>query len=468
MDILEVVLAFVFMITIHEYGHYLAMRWSGVEVTEFAIGFGPTLLSRKWKNTTWAIRAIPLGGFCLPQGGDLSGKSAEEMAAVAPVPGDFLYASWWKRVIIAFAGPLMNFVSAVVLLFLLFSIKGEIIPYEKPYVGFVPPGSLAEKAGLKTGDHLLKVNGKDITNLALALDDLMPDYGQSSLVTVERGGKTFETNIVRAPKVLNSWEASNNWFLVTLNSIGIGPDPVDEASLGIMEAVPPVIGMAALGQPARNAGLREGDTITAINGQKLDDWGMVTYLIRNTKNDPIHIEFLRDGKTHSLDVKRVYNGSFKAVGIGPVESKNSETKKLSLLEAGGDSVQSAVRFCKMYMAGFMKIVVGKVSLRESVAGPVTIVRMMYKQASQGLEEFVNVVVMISLILFLSNLIIPISLLDGGQILLFLVEGIKRKPVSIKAQIIYQNTGVVLIVCLVILVFFNDFKSLFLEMHNNIH
>src|SRR5579863_5501236 len=97
----EVALAFFFMISIHEWGHYIAMRLCGVEVDEFCLGFPPRIVSRKWGKTLYSIGIIPLGGFCLPQGGDLSGKSVEEMAANVPVPGDFLYASWWKRVIIA-------------------------------------------------------------------------------------------------------------------------------------------------------------------------------------------------------------------------------------------------------------------------------------------------------------------------------------------------------------------------------
>ena len=130
--ILEVVIGFSFMIFIHEGGHYLAARLFGVGVDEFALGMGPMPVSRKWGKTLYSIRAVPVGGFCKPQGGDLSGQSAEEMYAKPPEPGDFLYAPWWKRVLIFLAGPGMNFISALLLMAFLFYAKGEIMPFEKP------------------------------------------------------------------------------------------------------------------------------------------------------------------------------------------------------------------------------------------------------------------------------------------------------------------------------------------------
>src|SRR6185369_16123317 len=99
--IIEVVLAFSFMIMIHEAGHMVVGRWCGVEVEEFAIGFGKKLFSRKWGRTTYAVRVLPLGGFCNFKGGDISDESAKDMYAKAPEPGDFLFASWWKRILIA-------------------------------------------------------------------------------------------------------------------------------------------------------------------------------------------------------------------------------------------------------------------------------------------------------------------------------------------------------------------------------
>lgn len=465
--LIEVVLAFSFMIGIHEGGHFLVMRLCGVEVDEFALGFGPTLFSRKWGRTIFALRLVPLGGFCLPKGGDASGKSVEEMYAKAPEPGDFLFASWWKRVIIALGGPGMNFVSALVILTCLFLIKGEILPLEKPIIGFVPPGSLAEKAGLQSGDHLLKVNGKEIKNLAAVYPDLLPDYGKSSIVTVDRKGKTFDATITRPTKPLNEWAGSNNWFLKLLASIGWSPDPEEEVNLGINEILPPIV-TTVLGQPARNAGIQDGDEILSVNGQKISDWNYLAYLVHNSKEETLQIDFLRDKKILHVAVKPIFNGSFRVIGVTPPENKEEpEVTKVSIFKAFDDSLNFTVNFSRTYLSAISKLVTGKIALKDSLSGPVTIMRLMYHQASQGLTDFLNIVAIISLVLGIMNLL-PIPMFDGGQIFIFLIEGIKRSPVSVKFQMGYQQVGLVFVIGLVILVVFNDFKSIFLEIHNHIH
>src|ERR1041384_1879533 len=161
----EVILAFGFMISIHEGGHYLACRLFGVDVEEFALGFGPLLFSRKWGKTLYSVRAFPLGGFCKPKGGDLSGETAEKMYEKPPEPGEFLFAPWWKRIFIFLAGPGMNYLSAFTLIFLLFWAIGEKTPVEEPVLGFITPHSFAEQAGLRKGDRVLKVGETSIQNL---------------------------------------------------------------------------------------------------------------------------------------------------------------------------------------------------------------------------------------------------------------------------------------------------------------
>ncbi|HXL74089.1 MAG TPA: site-2 protease family protein, partial [bacterium] len=266
--LVEVVLFFSFMIFIHESGHFLAARFFNVDVEEFALGFGPTLFSRQWGKTLYAVRSVPLGGFCKMKGGDLSSNSAEEMHAKAPERGDFLFASWWKRIVILLAGPGMNYVSALLLIAMLFTFTGEPMETAQPLLGFVPPDSLAEKAGLKAGDLLLTLNGKPIDNLNTA-DDLLPDYGKSAVVTYQRGKKVETATIERGPKPLTDWEASDNGLLKFLATLGLGPVPVDTTTLGIVEKEDPIVGQAVLGNPARNAGIQDGDIITKINGQKI-------------------------------------------------------------------------------------------------------------------------------------------------------------------------------------------------------
>jgi regulator of sigma E protease len=463
--IVEVVLLFSFMIFIHESGHFLAARFFNVDVEEFALGFGPTLLSRKMGKTLYAVRGIPLGGFCKMKGGDLSSNSAEEMYSNKPVAGDFLFASWWKRIVILLAGPGMNFLTALFVIAMLFTFAGEQTEVAQPLLGFVPPGSLAEKAGLKRDDLLLTVNGKAINNLNTA-DDLLPAYGKSSVVTFQRRNKIQTVTIERGSKPLSEWAASNNGFLRMLASIGVGPEPIDANELGIGEKKDPIVGQAVLSNPARNAGIQDGDQITQINGQKVSDWSELAYLIRNAKTNSIQIEFIRSKAIHTVTVQPIFNGFYKAIGIAPLANEKIEVKKVSVFTAFADSSKVTLDRAKMIFDSIVKLFSGQVSLKDSAAGPITIMRLMYQTASQGWIELMNTVAMISLMLFIMNLL-PIPVVDGGQIVLCLIEGVKRSPVSVKAQLIYQQIGFVLILGLMALTIFNDFKNIFLEMHNHI-
>jgi len=466
LHIIEVVFSFCFMVAIHEWGHFLAMRLLGVGVEEYCIGFPPRVASRKWGKTLYSIGAVPLGGFCKPQGGDLSGQSAEEMNAKPPEPGDYLAASWWRRILILLAGPGMNYLTALFLVAALFLVKGEIIPMEKPVLGFVPPGSLAEKAGLQKGDLLLKANGKDITNLQTA-DDLFPDYGKSALVVVQRGGKTLEAKIERPAKALSEWAQSNNLALRFLASMGFGPDAPPDPSFGISAFVPSIVGTAALGNPARNAGIQDGDEILSINGHQVTEWSEMTYYIRNTTEDTLQIEFSRDHKIHKVSIQRVFNGTYKQIGIMAMESKEPPTiNHVGIVQAFGDSTHFAVNKSSEMLNGIWKMVTGKISLKDSVGGPVTIMRLMYHQASQGWEDFLSLVAVISIMLGLMNLL-PLGIVDGGQIVICLLEGVKRRPMSVKFQMAYQQAGFILVAGLMLFAVFNDFKNIFLEIHNHI-
>lgn len=464
--LVEVLLFFSFMIFIHESGHFLAARLFGVEVEEFALGFGPTLISRQWGKTLYAIRGVPLGGFCKMKGGDLSDSSAETMNQKAPEPGEFLYTSWWKRVVILLAGPGMNFLSALVLTAGLFICLGEPMEIAQPLLGFVPPNSLAAKAGLHEGDLLLTVNGKPIDNLNTAYDDLLPDYGKSAVVTYQRKNKVGTVTIDRGPKPENPWSSSDISALRLLAKAGLGPVPEDNTDLGISDRKDPIVGQALLGQPARNAGLQDGDEITEVNGQKVTDWAQLAYLIRNASTDKLQIQFIRDKEVHTITIPRIFNGYYKAIGISPVDNGKPEMKRVSVWTAVSDATNYTLNLSKMLVDGIVKLFTGQVSLKDNVAGPVTIMRMMYQNATQGLQDLIHSVIVISLILFVMNLL-PIPVVDGGQIVLCLIEAIKRSPVSVKAQMIYQQVGFVLVVGLMALTVFNDFKNIFLEMHNHI-
>jgi regulator of sigma E protease len=444
LNLLEVILAFGFMIFIHEGGHYLACRLFGVEVEEFALGFGQILVSRQWGKTLYSIRAFPLGGFCKPKGGDLSGQTAEEMYAKPAQPGEFLFAAWWRRVVIFFAGPIMNFLSALVIVTATLLMVGEPFSDKKPILGFVPPGSVAEKAGLKSGDVILAVDGKDTVTFQ-AVEEGLPTWGKSAVLKVQRGAQTLEKKFEVPAKPADT--------------------DISKVDLGISDNTPAIVGEAHMGQPARNAGVQDGDTILSINGQKPADWAQLAYFIRHATQDPIQLVIQRDAKTYPISIKRIYTGEYMAIGIGP-KMDETQYKKIGVVDAVKDGVGFTLNQTSAIVKGLGNLVTAKVSLKDSVAGPITIMRMMYHRATQKIEDFLALVSSISLMLFLMNLL-PIPVVDGGQIVLCLIEGIKRNPVSVRLQMYYQNVGFVVIIALMGLAVFNDLKNIFLELHNHL-
>ncbi len=445
--LLEVIVAFGFMISIHEGGHYLACRFFGVDVEEFALGFGPLLFSRKWGKTLYSIRLVPLGGFCKPKGGDLSGETADKMYETPPEPGDFLFASWWKRIFIFLAGPGMNYLSSFVLIFILFWAVGEKTPVEKPVLGFVPPKSLAEQAGLQKDDRLTKVGEEPVQNLFKGresiIEKLLKDPSKGVALTLERGGKTLG---------------------VTLR----GDIQKADTDLGIYPFVPSVAGSVAFSSPARKAGLQGGDKVLSVNGKPVGEWTELHYLLEKAPADEVRLEVERSGKTYPITLKRVYDGVGKHIGISPLEPAEFEVKRLGMGESASAAGLKTAEMTRLFLGSLWELIRGKISVRDNLAGPVTILRLMYQRASQGLAELLNVVAFISLVLCLMNLL-PIPVVDGGQIVLCAVEGAKRKPVSVRIQTFYQQAGFILVVGLMGLAVFNDVWGWILEkFHNQMH
>ena len=439
--VLQVVLAFGFMIAIHEWGHFIACRLSGVRVERFAIGFGPALWTRTIGGTEYAVQCIPLGGYCKPAGGDLSGESPEKMYEKPPSPGEFLWAAWWKRVLIFAAGPSMNYVSAVVLITTTLMI-GDKVFLNDPVLGYVPPQSLAERAGLRPGDRILTAEGAPVTNF---YEDLEPVYKAFS---GEGPGKA-RLSVLRGTQHLD----------VILEG------KVDkDVELGLHPSIPSVIGSVALMTPARKAGLAAGDRVTQINGTGVSEWNEMAFRIRHAESDVVTLGVDRSGKALSFALRRVDNGFYKAVGISPPDPDRFVIKRMGFREACRTSAVSTARMAGLFAVSLGKLFTGRISLKDNLAGPVTILRTMYQKAAQGWVEFLNTVAFISLILCLMNLL-PIPIVDGGQIVLCALEGVRRKPMSVKFQEMYQRVGLFLVVGLMGWALFNDIFGMIMEFKN---
>jgi regulator of sigma E protease len=359
-----------------------------------------------------------------------------------PEPGEFLYAQWWKRVVIFLAGPAMNFFSAVAFLFILL-LMGIKTPIEEPVLGFVQPHSLAYDCGFQKGDRLLKADGQDIKNLYTDLDSVYEKFSKDP-------GATAQFSIQRGPQTLD---------LMLKNSTR---DP--NAAFGFFNFSPPIIGSVALMTPARKAGLQANDTIVSVNGQKISEWNELAYYIHTATTDPVKLEVLRGNRTLQFSIERIDSGmsKSKAIGISPIDSTRFEIKKVGVGEAFVGAWERAASFSVMYMDLLGKMVTGRISLKDNIGGPISIMRVMYQKASEGWDEFISMVATISLILCLMNLLPFLGVVDGGQVVLCLLEGLFRKPVSVKFQDIYQKIGFALVFTLILFAVGNDLWGWILE------
>ncbi len=421
---MEYLLSFVVLIGVlvwvHELGHFLLAKLFGVKVEVFSIGFGPALFKKTLGETEYRLSVIPLGGYVKMHGEEESSKD----------PRSFSAKPNWQKILIAFAGPLFNLVFAVLVFSFLFTLPKKVPTYleQAPVVGHVVKGSPAETLGIKTGDRILEINGVKVNTWK----DLERAITQAVLkkewsVGVEREGKVER---LRGEVRLS-------------RSVGFGAEP----------DIKPVIGNVLPNTPAHQVGLKEGDIMLSVNSKPVKSWYEAVSQIRASGERPISLQISRGGKTLDITVVPMLDKrtGMPILGITPyVETK---TVKLGISEAFKEGIERTLYISLLSLKAVWALITGSVSFN-TLGGPIAIAQLAGESAQQGIMAFLGMMAFISIQLAVFNLI-PLPVLDGGLILLFLIESLKGSPLSPKFKENWQRVGFAIIIALSVFVIMND-------------
>lgn len=415
------------MIVVHEFGHFAAAKLLGVRVEVFSVGFGKRLFGFRRGDTDYRVSAIPLGGYV-----KMSGENPMDQRT-----GDkceFMSHPRWHRFIIAAAGPFMNILLAVALLTGVFMIRYQHPAFldEPAVVGWVLENSPAAKAGIEIGDHIVRIDGIQNPTWAQVIPQVALSPNQPIKVAIQRGTEILEKNVIPT---------------------AVGPEQF--GSIGWVPDQPNTVTDVDPEMPAQKAGIREGDTIVAINNVPMRSMQGVIHFLQDNGTKPVDVTVVRDGKQLTFSVTSVVSDvdGEKRFRIG-IRSEPQRVEKLPFVQAFNKSIEENKQNSLLILQVVEKMISRKVSLRQ-VEGPIGIARASGEAARQpGWTPLLSLMAAISLNLGIFNLF-PIPILDGGVILLLFLEGLMRRDISqpIKERI-YQ-AAFVFLVLFAVMVIFND-------------
>jgi regulator of sigma E protease len=435
--------AIALLVVFHEFGHYWVARRCDVKVLRFSLGFGKVIYSKRFagSDTEWVISAVPLGGYVKMV------DEREEEVAPEDLPYAFNRKPVLQRMAIVAAGPLANFLLAIVLYWGLF-VHG--VPGLKPIIGDVPPGTPAAIARLQTGETILSVNGETVPSwqdLHWALLRLALNQDTVNIETQNDGG-TPQTHALD----ISGIEAKD-----------LDSDFLDKLGLHLYQPViMPVIGDVVEGSVAQRAGLRQGDKVLRADGKAMQRWMDLVEVIRAHPGQAVELDVQRGTSTLQIKVipqsveesgketgkigagpkidEAAWQAMFTEVSYGPLESLAQSLRKTW-----------ETSFISLEMMG--KMVMGEVSMK-NLSGPITIADYAGQSAKLGMVAYLSFLALISISLGVLNLL-PIPLLDGGHLLYYVAELVKGSPAPDIAWEIGQKIGIALLGTLMVFAIYND-------------
>jgi len=447
-SVLAFIVAIGVLVTVHEFGHFWVARRLGVKVLRFSVGFGQPL----WKRTFGAdatelvVAAIPLGGYV---------KMLDEREGEVPaaeLPRAFNRQPLQTRIAVVAAGPLFNFLFAIVAYWMMFVVG---VPGLRPLVGDVIPGSYADMAGIVSGDEIVAVDNVPTptwegTVLAL-LDSSLAESGSVALTVRDPQGaeRLLQVQFDTSSELLQAGGVLENFGLEPWRP-------------------PAVIDRLVAGGAGERAGLLPGDRIIRADEVPVSSWEQWVDYVRDRPEQAIRLQVMRDAREVTLDLvpDRVTEMD-KTIGrIGAYVRLPGDEQRATMrvvvrygpLQALPEALGKTWSVTTLTLRTLWKMVTGKASV-ESLSGPISIAQYAGQSAAIGLATFLGFLGIVSVSLGVLNLL-PVPVLDGGHLLFYLLELIKGSPVSEAAQLLGQKIGIALLLALMSLAFYNDLVRLF--------
>lgn len=418
------------MIVVHELGHYWAARFFDIRVDAFSIGFGPRLFGFKKGETDFRVSVVPFGGYV---------RMAGEQPGDAEDPRGFLARPRWQRLIVVFAGPAINMVLAVALLAGLYMVKYPKLASatSEAAIGYIKPGSPADKAGLLAGDVIVQIEDKQSPTWEDVRLKEVVSAEKALPLLVERNGK--QERLVVTPQ------------LDQRTGIGLA---------GWDEATDIEVGGIVAGMDAEQKGLKTGDLLVSINGTPIRTIYTIHDMLAKSEGAPVNLVYRRAGQNQTISITPGYaddGTGAKRWMIGIKLAPRIIFTQLGPGEAIVESVSSNVKGATLIFK-FLQSIIEQRSSAKSLEGPIRIAQLSGDAAREGPFTFINLMATVSLNLAIFNLL-PIPILDGGVILLLLIEMFIRRDLSLQFKENVFKLGFVFLMMVVVFVLYNDISKL---------
>ena len=451
-EILQAIVFFIIsvgvLITFHEFGHFWIARFFNVKILRFSIGIGRSIYIKRFgkDQTEFSIGLLPLGGY-VKMLDDREGEVTEEEKK-----REFNSKPIWQRFCIVLAGPIFNFIFAIFIYSIIYSIGVNAL---KPIIGDVEPSSISEESGFVKGQEILAINGIKTPTWPTVVDSLVSNIVSENIVSID------VINADGDKQVLNL-----NLSNISIDEMADG-NLLNKLGLSIVKfELPAIIGEVEKNSPAEASRLLKNDRIIAVNSNLINSWGELVEIIKGNPGEYLNVEILRDETLINIQLKpenyQLDDENIGRIGVRPAINNDlydsyyaleQYSIHLAILRAFHKTWEMSVLTLKV----LAKMITGDASVK-NLSGPISIAKYAGQSASIGMTQLLTFLAIVSISLGVLNLL-PIPLLDGGHLVYYVIEFITGKPVSDSIQITGQQIGLVLLLGLMGLALYNDFVRL---------